>query len=39
MSDNRNNGTKTAGRNPNGTFAAGNPGRPRGARHKATLAA
>ena len=35
---NRNNGETTAGRNPNGTFAAGNPGRPKGARHKTTLA-
>lgn len=26
------------GRNTDGTFAAGNPGRPRGSRHKATLA-
>lgn len=34
-----NNGAPTAGRNPDGTFAPGNPGRPAGARHKATLAA
>lgn len=34
----RNNGTKTEARNPDGTFAPGNPGRPRGARHKTTLA-
>lgn len=34
----RKNGEKT-GRNANGTFGPGNPGRPRGARHKATLAA
>lgn len=27
------------GRNTDGTFASGNPGRPKGARHKATLAA
>jgi len=35
---NRKNGERT-GRNANGTFGPGNPGRPRGARHKATLAA
>ncbi|SFG69048.1 DUF5681 domain-containing protein [Sulfitobacter dubius] len=35
---NRNYGQKTDKRNPNGTFAPGNPGRPRGARHKATQA-
>jgi len=29
---------KGAGRNTKGQFAAGNPGRPKGARHKATLA-
>lgn len=34
----RKNGTTTEGRNPDGTFAAGNPGRPKGARHKTTLA-
>ena len=34
----RNNGAKTEGRNPDGTFAPGNPGRPSGARHKTTLA-
>lgn len=34
----RNNGTKT-GRDNEGRFANGNPGRPRGARNKATLAA
>lgn len=33
----RNNGQKT-GRNADGTFAQGNPGRPRGSRHKASLA-
>jgi hypothetical protein len=39
MSDSdRNNGPST-GRNRNGRFASGNPGRPHGARHKATLAA
>ena len=36
---NRNSGTKTEGRNPDGTFAAGNPGKPKGTRHKATRAA
>ncbi|HCQ59829.1 MAG TPA: hypothetical protein DIU10_18305 [Sulfitobacter sp.] len=35
---NRNNGQKTDERNPDGTFAPGNPGRPRGARHKVTQA-
>lgn len=34
----RNNGRKTGDRRPDGTFAPGNPGRPRGARHKTTLA-
>ena len=34
----RKNGSKTEGRNPDGTFASGNPGRPRGARHKVTQA-
>jgi hypothetical protein len=34
----RNNGVKTEDRNPDGTFAPGNPGRPRGARHKVTEA-
>ena len=34
----RNNGEST-GRNPDGTFGPGNPGRPHGARHKATRAA
>lgn len=34
----RNNGTKT-GHDEKGRFTPGNPGRPRGARHKATLAA
>ena len=33
----RNNG-ETTGRKPDGTFGAGNPGRPRGARHKVTRA-
>lgn len=35
----RKNGPKTAGRTSAGRFAAGNPGKPRGARHKATQAA
>lgn len=30
--------TRNSGRNTDGTFAAGNPGKPRGARHKATQA-
>lgn len=34
----RKNGTKTEGRNPDGTFTSGNPGRPKGARHKVTRA-
>ena len=34
----RNSGPKTGGRNANGTFAAGNPGRPAGARHRVTRA-
>lgn len=34
----RKNGRKTDGRNPDGTFAPGNPGRPKGARHRVTLA-
>ena len=34
----RNNGKSTDGRNPDGTFAEGNPGRPNGARHKITQA-
>ena len=34
----RKNGETTGGRNPDGTFAPGNPGRPKGARHKTTLA-
>lgn len=36
MSDRNNGGT--TGRNPDGTFAPGNPGRPRGARHQVTRA-
>ena len=34
----RNNGSNTDDRNPDGTFASGNPGRPKGARHKSTQA-
>ena len=34
----RNSGVKTEGRNPDGTFAAGNPGKPKGSRHRATQA-
>ena len=34
----RNNGKNTEGRNPDGTFAAGNPGKPNGARNRATKA-
>ena len=34
----RNSGANTEGRNPDGTFAPGNPGKQRGARHKATRA-
>ncbi len=36
--ENRNSGSKTDIRNPDGTFAAGNPGKPKGSRHKATRA-
>ena len=32
-------GQKSNGRNPDGTFAAGNPGKPKGTRHRATRAA
>lgn len=39
MTGSRKNGPKTAGRTSAGRFAAGNPGKPRGARHKATQAA
>ncbi|UWR30168.1 hypothetical protein K3758_01080 [Sulfitobacter sp. W002] len=35
---NRNNGQKTDDRNPDGTFAPGNPGKPKGSRHRATQA-
>jgi len=34
----RNSGRKTGDRNPDGTFAPGNPGKPKGSRHKATQA-
>ncbi|WP_439521081.1 DUF5681 domain-containing protein [Marivita sp.] len=34
----RKNGSNTEGRNPDGTFASGNPGRPKGARHRTTMA-
>lgn len=30
--------TRKSGRNTDGTFAAGNPGKPKGTRHRATLA-
>ena len=39
MTDTRNNGDTTVGRDAAGRFTAGNPGRPPGARHKATRAA
>ncbi len=39
MNETRNNGNTTAGRDTAGRFTAGNPGRPPGARHKATRAA
>lgn len=38
MPDARNNGPTTGARNPDGTFAPGNPGRPPGARHRTTQA-
>lgn len=38
MTGDRNNGPTTDGRDGRGRFAAGNPGRPQGARHKATRA-
>ncbi|AXI56485.1 hypothetical protein C1J05_20015 [Sulfitobacter sp. JL08] len=34
----RNSGSNTAGRNPDGTFATGNPGKPKGSRNRATQA-
>lgn len=39
MTENRNRGSKADGRDRRGRFAAGNPGRPKGTRHRATLAA
>jgi hypothetical protein len=39
VTDTRNNGNTTGGRDAAGRFTAGNPGRPPGARHKATRAA
>lgn len=39
MTTNRKNGAKTAPRAPGGRFGKGNAGRPKGSRHKATLAA
>jgi hypothetical protein len=35
----RKSGTNTDGRNADGTFAPGNPGKPKGSRHRATQAA
>ena len=37
-SKDRNSGAKTDGRNADGTFAPGNPGKPKGSRHRATQA-
>ena len=34
----RNSGVDTGFRNPDGTFAAGNPGKPKGSRNRATMA-
>ena len=34
----RNSGLNTAGRNPDGTFATGHPGKPKGSRNRATQA-
>lgn len=34
----RNSGDNSGHRNPNGTFAPGNPGKPKGSRHRATQA-
>ena len=39
MTRSRNNASKTRGRGPGRPFQRGNPGRPKGARHRATLAA
>lgn len=36
--EDRNSGPNTEGRNPDGTFAPGNPGKQKGSRHKATRA-
>ena len=36
--EDRNSGLKTGARNPDGTFAQGNPGKPKGSRHRATQA-
>ena len=36
--ENRNSGNNTEGRNSDGTFAAGNSGKPKGSRHRATQA-
>jgi hypothetical protein len=36
--DIRNSGSNSEGRNPDGTFAPGNPGKPKGSRHRATMA-
>ncbi|MGF1552364.1 MAG: DUF5681 domain-containing protein [Paracoccaceae bacterium] len=38
MSEDRNSGPNAEGRDERGRFAAGNPGKPRGLRHKATRA-
>lgn len=38
MTTSRKNGSKSEGRKGDGTFAAGNPGKPKGARHKVTRA-
>ncbi len=35
---NRKSGRNTDGRNPDGTFATGNSGKPKGTRHRATMA-
>lgn len=36
--EDRNSGTRTDARNSDGTFAPGNPGKPKGSRHRATQA-
>ncbi|WP_299860275.1 DUF5681 domain-containing protein [uncultured Roseobacter sp.] len=36
--ESRNSGKSSEGRNPDGTFAPGNPGKPKGSRHRATKA-